>query len=128
MILLCDYHKMILEDFLVFILHHLYQLSASVYQLWRHIEDAFFTWFLLLLKIIINLTHCNSGNLETRLEIHGNYRWENSKLSNIQEILDNQFLFSSPLIEFSRYPKTGVLWSMKVGGEPSWFPALMTSI
>ena len=72
MILLCNFDKVILED-LIFILYHLYQLSACVYQLLWHIEHAFFSWFLLLLKIIINFTPSNSGNLETKLENHGNY-------------------------------------------------------
>ena len=38
-------HKMKLEYIIIFILYHLYQLSA--YQLWRHIKDALDSLFCL---------------------------------------------------------------------------------
>ena len=62
---------MMLDRFLIFILYHLYQLSACVYQLWRHIEDAFELRIFVIGQIIINLNPHNSGNLETEWEIHG---------------------------------------------------------
>ena len=68
----------------------------------------FFLDFLLLLKIIINFTQNDSGNLEIKLEIHGKQWWENSILSNFEEILDDQFRLSSPLkssITPGIYPK-----------------------
>ena len=46
---------MILKDFLGFIIYHLYQLSAYVWQLWRHNEDAFF--LRLILAIAQNHEH-----------------------------------------------------------------------
>ena len=68
-VLLCNPHDMILESSLFFISYHLYQLFTCVYQRRRHIEDAFFFLIFVIGQIMINLTPCNSINLETQ-------RWE----------------------------------------------------